>query len=102
MFWTYALYSESADLIYVGQTNNLEVRLDQHNGLSEFTYWTNRHKPWKLLYWEIFATRKEAMGREKFLKSGQGRQFLRIKLGEAGWGTPEADRFSASGGCPRY
>jgi putative endonuclease len=77
MYWTYALYSKSADLLYVGQTKDLEKRIQQHNGLTKFKNWTHRHKPWELLHTETFPSRKEAILRESQLKSGQGRVFLR-------------------------
>jgi putative endonuclease len=32
------------------------------------------YRPWILIYTENFETRKEAMRREKFFKSGQGRE----------------------------
>jgi putative endonuclease len=82
MYWTYALYSESADKIYVGQSDNLEKRVAQHNGLYKFRSWTKRYKPWELFYSEGFETRKEAILRENELKTGIGREFLRQKLND--------------------
>jgi len=41
------LYSASADKYYVGQTDNLELRLKFHNELSEKSY-TSKHRPWIL------------------------------------------------------
>ena len=77
MFFTYALYSESFNIIYCGQTENLQKRINEHNGLGEFNTWACRYKPWRLLLVEEFQTRKEAIAREKQFKSGQGRKFLR-------------------------
>ena len=77
MFFTYALYSETFDVIYCGQTENLQKRINEHNGLGASKTWACRYKPWRLLYTEKFQTRKEAVAREKQLKSGQGRKFLR-------------------------
>ncbi|MDZ7798506.1 MAG: GIY-YIG nuclease family protein [Patescibacteria group bacterium] len=57
-----------------GQTVNLNNRIKKHNqGKCPYT---KGRKPWKLIYHEIFKTRSEAMKREKFLKSGQGRKYL--------------------------
>jgi len=38
--------------------------------------YTKGRMPWKLIYTETYNTRAEAMKREKFLKSGQGRKYL--------------------------
>ena len=75
MFYTYVLYSVKFDKLYVGQTNFLQMRLEEHNrGLSNFT---KRYKPWQLIHYEEFKTRSEAMKREKELKSHKGRDFIR-------------------------
>ena len=80
MYWTYALYSKSADIVYVGQTDDLEERFKQHNGLTKFKFWTHRYKPWEILNTETFKTRKEAIIRERQWKTGQGRKYLRSLL----------------------
>ena len=36
--------------------------------------------PWKLIYYEAYTEREDAEGREKYLKSGAGRRFLRSQL----------------------
>jgi len=75
MFYTYVLYSEQFDRIYVGQTNNLQIRLDKHN--SSKVRSTKPYIPWVMIYYEKFQTRSEAMKREKELKSHHGRKFIR-------------------------
>jgi putative endonuclease len=82
MFHVYAIYSPKANKIYIGQTSDLKNRLQQHNGESPFKQWTHRAKPWELIYSESCETRQRAMLREKQLKSGAGRTFLRTKLKE--------------------
>ena len=75
MYYTYVLYSEKYNEIYVGQTNNVKSRLTKHNaGLVRST---KRYIPWSLIHIEEFITRAEAMKREKSLKSHQGRKFIR-------------------------
>jgi putative endonuclease len=65
---------------YIGQTNNLQRRIHEHqNGLSPYT---KKFKFKSLLYYQIVSSRAEAMRREKFLKSGQGRLWLKNKLAE--------------------
>jgi len=41
---------------------------------------TKAFKPWKLIYYEAYVSRKDATGREKFFKSGSGRRFLKKQL----------------------
>ncbi|MGR6087188.1 MAG: GIY-YIG nuclease family protein [Arcticibacter sp.] len=74
MFWTYAIFSEKSNKIYVGHTNDLQRRINEHNGLTEFKYWTTSYRPWKLFYSIFFETRSQAMAEEKWLKSGVGRR----------------------------
>lgn len=76
MFTVYALYSEKFDKIYIGFTSNLEKRLISHNELGK-KGWTTKFRPWKVFYAETFENKKEAMAREKVLKTGKGRDFLR-------------------------
>ncbi|NOZ61915.1 MAG: GIY-YIG nuclease family protein [Calditrichaeota bacterium] len=78
-FYVYVLELENGKK-YIGQTNNLQRRIHEHQkGLSPYT---KKFKFKKLLYYEIFSSRAAAMKREKFLKSGQGRQWLKRKLAE--------------------
>ncbi len=75
MFYAYVLLSLKKEIYYKGSTENLAARIQQHNdGLVAFT---SKYRPWKLVYYEIFSTRAEAMKREKFFKSGQGREWLK-------------------------
>jgi len=75
MFQVYVLYSLSFNKIYIGYTSNLEQRLKSHNELSTKGY-TVRYRPWEAIYSEEFETKREAMQREKQLKSAKGREFI--------------------------
>ncbi|HKK25567.1 MAG TPA: GIY-YIG nuclease family protein [Gracilimonas sp.] len=75
MFTVYALFSPSHQKIYIGYTSDLEQRLLSHNSLGK-KGWTIKYRPWKLAYTEEFDTKKEAMRREKQLKSAKGREFI--------------------------
>ena len=78
MFYTYILFSIKKGNYYKGSTENLDARIQQHNaGLVSFT---SKYKPWKLVYYEIHPTRAEAMKREKFFKSGKGREWLKNNI----------------------
>ncbi len=78
MYTTYVLYSASTDRLYIGQTNNLEVRLQHHNAGKVRS--TKTYGPWQVIYTEMFETRAEAMQREQELKSHQGRLFIRQQI----------------------
>ncbi len=75
MFTVYALYSPTYNKIYIGFTSNLDERLKSHNKLAKKGY-TVRYRPWALIYSEVFDAKKEAMTREKQLKSAKGREFI--------------------------
>ncbi|MEQ9468858.1 MAG: GIY-YIG nuclease family protein [Ekhidna sp.] len=75
MFYVYAIRSDSRNYIYVGLTDNLERRLSEHNGGKNKT--TRPYRPFVLIHSEMFETRFKAREREKYLKSGIGKDFLR-------------------------
>ena len=74
-FYVYVLKSELDGRLYKGHTSRLAERIAEHN--SGKTSSTKGYRPWKLVYQEIFETEKEAIEREKFLKLGIGREFLK-------------------------
>ena len=66
-FFVYILFSLKDRKLYVGQTNNIKRRFLEHNsGKIEST---KARRPFVILHQEEFLTRREAMKREKFLKS---------------------------------
>ncbi len=77
MFFVYLRKCQTSGTFYTGQTDNLERRLLEHNNTSKGKKYTSKKGPWKLIYSEEYDTRAKAMQREKFLKSGQGREFLK-------------------------
>jgi len=79
MFMVYVLYSPKFDKLYIGFTSNLKNRLLSHNSLGKKGF-TIKFRPWKLILSEKFELKKDAMTREKQLKSGQGRQWIRDKF----------------------
>jgi putative endonuclease len=77
-YWVYVL-ANPEQKTYVGQTADLDRRLAQHNEPNfRGTVHTKRRKgPWRLIHSEPFSTRAEAMRREKALKTGRGREFIK-------------------------
>ena len=79
MYFVYAIRSEVRNYIYVGITSNLDKRINAHNNGYERT--TKPYRPFRLIYKEKFENRREAREREKYFKTGKGKEFLR-KLNE--------------------
>jgi putative endonuclease len=81
-FWVYIIQNEITGKLYKGQTSDLESRLKRHNthetGSMRYTY--KQKGQWRLIFSEEHATRSEAMQREKFLKSGQGREWIKDNI----------------------
>jgi len=61
---------KKADQYYIGSSGNLKRRLETHNGAD--AGWTKRYQPWEIFYTEEYATRAEAVSRERYLKSKEG------------------------------
>ena len=65
-FFVYILQSMKDFSFYIGQTNDLDCRMCKHNeGMSKYT---SSKKPWRLVYFEMYHSRSEAILREKQLK----------------------------------
>ncbi|MCU0406552.1 MAG: GIY-YIG nuclease family protein [Ignavibacteriaceae bacterium] len=76
MYYCYILKSLKDRTHYYGSTEKLENRVETHNaGKVKFT---KGHIPYKLHYYEIFKTRKEAVARERFYKSIDGYKWLKL------------------------
>ena len=78
MFFAYVLLSRADQNLYIGFSSNLEKRLDDHNNGRVRA--TKRRRPLELIYYEAYLNKKDAEGREKFLKSGSGHRFLKKQL----------------------
>jgi len=81
MFFTYVLRgtnSKNKNQIYIGFTKNLKKRLEKH--LTKSTQTTAKLKKLKLIYFEACLNQKDAKAREKSLKTGFGRGYLKRRL----------------------
>jgi putative endonuclease len=78
MFFTYVLLSEKDGRFYIGYTNSLARRVEEHNkGLVSST---TKRRPLMLIYYEACLNEYDAIGREKYFKTGFGRRFLNNRL----------------------
>lgn len=75
MFYVYAIKSTVRNYIYVGMTNNINRRIEEHNNGKNRS--TKAYKPFVLIYSEECNTREHAREREIYLKSGVGKEFLK-------------------------
>jgi len=77
-FWVYIIKSETTNKIYIGHTSDLERRLREHNNrkVGKRRYTRKQQGPWHLIHFEEMESRSDAMRREKFLKSGKGREWI--------------------------
>lgn len=78
MFYVSILQSESDDGLYVGFSADLRRRLREHQEGRSFA--TSYRGPWRLIYHEAYPDQADAPGRERYLKSGGGRRFLKAQL----------------------
>lgn len=79
MHYVYLLKSKNFNQIYIGSTSDLRRRFKQHNDGENIS--TRRYLPWKLIYYEAFLSKKDAMTRELKLKNhGKGIYDLKKRL----------------------
>jgi len=78
MFYVYILRSIKDKRKYIGFTNNLIRRIQQHNNGKCIA--TKNRRPFELIFSEEFETRQEAANKEKFFKTGKGREYIKDVL----------------------
>jgi len=77
-FYAYVLLSSQDNNYYIGYTNNLKKRLEEHNSGKNSS--TKPRKPLDLIYFEACLNEQDAKQREKYLKSTIGRRFIKKRL----------------------
>ena len=78
MFYVYILLSSKDKKFYIGATTDLKFRKSQHDkGMVEST---RARRPLVLMCYEAYPTKSEALAREKYLKTSDGRKELKIRL----------------------
>jgi len=78
MYYTYVIQSAKDKKLYTGYTNNLRKRFTDHNN-GKVTSTKNRG-PFELIYYEACCNQQDATAREKYLKTGMGKRYLKNRL----------------------
>ena len=78
MHYTYLLQSKKDHKLYTGYTVDLPRRLKQHNEGKVLS--TKSRLPLELVYYEACINEADAKAREKYLKSGMGKRYLKNRL----------------------
>jgi putative endonuclease len=77
-YYVYVLQSESDKNFYTGYTNNIRVRIKEHNSGKVLS--TKNRLPMNLIYWEGCLNQIDALSREKYLKTAWGKRFIKNRL----------------------
>ncbi|MDP3957519.1 MAG: GIY-YIG nuclease family protein [bacterium] len=75
MYSVYVIQSQIDNRLYVGMSRDIKKRLDEHNNGKVFS--TKGYRPWAFVYSEFIGNRVEARKREKYLKGGSGKEFIK-------------------------
>lgn len=83
VFYVYILYSPKSDRYYVGHTNDIDRRLEEHNHPKEAIKYTSKYLPWKLkLFFLVSENRGDAIKVERFIKNQKSKSFLQNLISE--------------------
>ncbi|WP_416437874.1 GIY-YIG nuclease family protein [Phnomibacter sp. MR] len=75
MMYVYVIRSEKYGRFYVGISEDVDRRLAEHN--AGHTFSTKGYRPWQLFFVETVSDRAKARAREKYLKSGVGKEYIK-------------------------
>jgi putative endonuclease len=78
MYYTYVIKSKRDGKWYTGYTSDLRKRFRDHN--TGKVYATKNRGPFELIYYEACCLSEDATSREKYLKSGMGKRYLKNRL----------------------
>jgi putative endonuclease len=78
MYYVYLLLGEKDGKFYTGSTDDLKRRIAEHE--AGYVKSTVRRQPLKLIYYEACLNESDARVRERYLKSGTGKKYLRNRL----------------------
>ena len=78
MYYVYVLQSKKDHLFYTGFTTDLDKRAKAHNSGEQIS--TKSRRPLELIYYEWCLSKEDAIAREKYLKSGMGKRYIRNRV----------------------
>jgi putative endonuclease len=78
MYYVYVMQSKKDKQLYTGFTRDLQNRLQEHNEGRVSS--TKERGPFELIYYEACLNEQDALAREKYLKSGMGKRYLKNRL----------------------
>jgi putative endonuclease len=78
MYYVYVLRSTASNRLYTGYTSDLRKRLDQHK--EGKSLYTKNRGPYELIYYEACIDPKDALAREKYLKTGTGKRYIKNRI----------------------
>jgi len=79
MYYVYVIENQTDKSLYIGYSSDLRQRItDYLSGRGGKT--TKNKTGWKLIYYEAYLNKLDAIGREKFLKGGSGRKYINKQL----------------------
>ena len=85
MLYIYILYSSGYDHYYIGHTDDVIRRLNEHNHPEVNTKFTSKYLPWELrLSFAVSAKRGETIRVERFIKNQKSRLFVEKLISEKG------------------
>ena len=79
MYYVYVLLSLKTQRLYTGSTEDLKQRFKNHNKGSGGKF-SSKNRPYKLVFYEAFLSKTDAIKQEIFYKSSYGREVLKQKL----------------------
>lgn len=77
-YYVYILKSLKNKSFYIGYTSDLKNRIKQHNNGESLA--TKPFRPYELIFYEAFLSKRDAKGREEYLKGGYGRRTIKKML----------------------
>ncbi|MFC1709327.1 GIY-YIG nuclease family protein [Candidatus Omnitrophota bacterium] len=78
MYYVYVLQSKKDKDFYTGFTSDLNRRIEEHNKGHQVS--TKHRVPLELIYYEWCLSKEDVLSREKYLKSGRGKKYLKDRL----------------------
>lgn len=78
IYYVYVLESDKNNSLYIGYTIDLKIRIKQHNKGINFS--TKLYLPWRLIFFEAYLNKTDAIRRESYLKTSQGSRLLKRML----------------------